>query len=1052
MENKCFLFIFVLLFALNCRLIAQPGQPLFRCPGNIDDSQAFPNPSTGVCNNNISNFLTNHALELVPIHSVNKVKVNLNIIFVQNAAGIGNFQVNNPQHMAYYNAAIGTANAKLNNLQDNSSNSMSCICNSQPDFYNSAYIELVPHYIEIRSNYYFDHMNDPVVNNVGSIFNTSRPFLKEIVQLAKQQPDYGLGGINWVITNHGAAIIDLLNSPPGVGHWQIPSLSEPFSGYVVADRPSFDLSKDMIIHFPDGFLRFLGFANFYAPNNQWWIDGEWIPLIGQLLAHETLHFLDLGDIVGSTNCSENIMNNSSANSPAQKVNLTGCQLRNVFTALYLKTSRTSIVCEDAINSNIIVDQNEIWRNNIKILGDVVIKNGYTLTVTCEVHMSPKGKIIVERGGKLIVDGGLITGDCDDMWKGIIVEGDAPMLQSGSGIVELKNSSVIEHARTAISMNPTHLPWSKTYQNYFGGIVLAENSTIRKGYRGVEFMRYAHGGVKDMSNFKNVIFENLDEGVTNWANDGVTFDHCTFRGIAIRGIHPYDSEVIVKNGTSFEGMPIGVDIITTYPTIFSSKIGLLNTTSQPNEFNCTLYGIYAKSGGNIEPLSILRNNFIQGTAGFHQDGNGQFLVQDNNFANPGQGVRFYDCGSNNNFVITNIFNSNSIGANSNKNNIGLQYLGNCFQNNTNVGINNQNGNISSNQGNLNNAAGNCFDGNVVDINNRIGANSFSYFVLNGTPITSCKYPENANSYNYSVSVTSQNDIYEECMNNSAYSQYNYCGVPESATIADLVSARQRVQEELNLLTQHNTNPWALDYWTHEYEICTQGIDDLIGQKSFWVGPDNLIPDKEAAINYFNSHEDFMNKATAYGIMVSFGEYDRARAYLQALPAENIDEMNFKWIQGINLDYLQNRLEYDLKEENRLLIRQIGRSGGPLNGYARSLYEVLTGERIDVEFANLEGYESHQRNENAYEGEQMSIFAFPSPVQNGRLNITVSGGETRSVLQSTIFDSRGVQWISEFVTSDGASSLDVSSLPPGIYFFRVCDSRNEVLYQTKVVILD
>lgn len=200
------IFLVIYLFSINVGL-AQPGQPLFQCSSHLTPAEELPALSQLACNNNLSTFLTNHSLELVPVNSPRKLKINLNIIFVQNSAGIGNFQVNNPLHLAYYNAAIAEANYKLANLQDNSTNIGGCACNTQPDFYPSTYIEIVPHYVEIQSNYYFDHMNDPVVNGIGSIYNTSRPFLREIVNIAKTKSDYASGGINWVITNHGTAVI-----------------------------------------------------------------------------------------------------------------------------------------------------------------------------------------------------------------------------------------------------------------------------------------------------------------------------------------------------------------------------------------------------------------------------------------------------------------------------------------------------------------------------------------------------------------------------------------------------------------------------------------------------------------------------------------------------------------------------------------------------------------------------------------------------------------------------------------------------------------------------
>lgn len=1034
--------------SFTTQLFAQIDQPLYQCAGVAEEQQPTSNINTVNCNNSIINFWANHMLELVPASSTRKLKINLNIIFVQNASGIGNFQLNDPNHLTLYNNVVNLANKKLSFIEDISANTSSCTCNTQPDFFPSTYIEIIPHYIEVKSDYYFDHMNDPAVNGIGAISNTSRPFMKEIVQLAKLQPGFAFGGINWIVTNHGDATLELLNSPVGVAHWNIPSYWEPFHGNVYADLPSFSFTKDMIIHVPDGYLKFLGYMNFHAPNNEWWINDDWLPATGQLMAHEILHFLDLIDITGQT-CPENLMNNNGSNDAELKKNLTGCQLRKIFQSIHTKTSRTALVCENALETEIVVDQNETWLNNLRIIGDVVIKDGYTLTVTCEVHMSPKGRIIVERGGKLIVDGGLLTGDCSDMWKGIVVEGDVPGFQTKSGIVELKNSAIIENAKDAISMNPTHRPWSDTYQSYFGGIVRAENSTIRNCHRGVEFMRYGYGGIKDLSFFKNTTFENLHEGITNWANDGVSFDHCTFNKIERRAIHPYDSEVIIKNGTSFVETLIGVDALSTYPIIFSSIIGT-EAPAERNNFNCQLYGIHVKAGGNSIPLSIRNNDFTFGTVGFHQDGNGQFNLENNIFTNLAQGSRFYDCGYNQNIVRINRFEANSIGTNSNKNNTGLMYKGNCFQSNSNVDINNQNGGIFPLQGSLLEAAGNCFEGPETDINNKTGYTLY-YTVQQNTPPTSCKYPQNPQLYNYSILPNSESDLYENCSNFPVAPPTLLCNFSENLSIEELKIERQQIVSQLNeILIQDVPGNWEIDYIANKHRYCLQKIDDLIGKKYFTVDGQVSQTDKEAAIDYFNGCGDFANMTTAYGIMVAFGEYQRARAFINTYPASNNEEKNFKWVQGINLDYLESFHEYSLSEENKLLMRQIGESEGPYNGYARALYEVLTNERIEVKFAEIDDTKNQERN--GFTSSLHSISVYPNPVRNGKVIIEgPTMGDTLSpYLELT--DLNGYKWVcSTSITGDN-KTIDVSLLPTGLYMLKIINHTTGELQCKKIIIIN
>jgi hypothetical protein len=54
--------------------------------------------------------------------------------------------------------------------------------------------------------------------------------------------------------------------------------------------------------------------------------------------------------------------------------------------------------------------------------NVVVKQGVTLTITGEVYFSPLAKLIVERGARLVLDGGTLGTSCNDLWQGVEVWG------------------------------------------------------------------------------------------------------------------------------------------------------------------------------------------------------------------------------------------------------------------------------------------------------------------------------------------------------------------------------------------------------------------------------------------------------------------------------------------------------------------------------------------------------------------------------------------------------------------------------------------------------
>jgi hypothetical protein len=174
------------------------------------------------------------------------------------------------------------------------------------------------------------------------------------------------------------------------------------------------------------------------------------------------------------------------------------------------------------------------------LRDLHIINGGILTISGTVFLSPEVDIIVERGGKLIIDGGKLTGTCGNLWNGIDVWGNAsmPQEQTYQGIVEVLNGGIIEFADTAIS----------TYKIdgsslvYTGGIVNAIDAVFNNNYVGICLAPYSNpigGGNK--SAFKRSQFIITDEYYQSgnvvrtspkcglqmsWVN-GINFEGCSF---------------------------------------------------------------------------------------------------------------------------------------------------------------------------------------------------------------------------------------------------------------------------------------------------------------------------------------------------------------------------------------------------------------------------------------------------------------------------------------------------------------------------------------------
>lgn len=173
-------------------------------------------------------------------------------------------------------------------------------------------------------------------------------------------------------------------------------------------------------------------------------------------------------------------------------------------------------------------------------------------------MKSNAKIVVKQGGKLIVDGGIITTEDSKLWPGIEVWGNSAAHQYpvnghyAQGYVELKNGAVIENAECALALwRPNH--WSST-----GGIVHAENATFRNCAKAVHALHYANHhpatGKETAYNsrFRNCTFtiDNGYLGTTAFHKhidldhvNGISFLGCDFLvATGVQGVSPWCSGI------------------------------------------------------------------------------------------------------------------------------------------------------------------------------------------------------------------------------------------------------------------------------------------------------------------------------------------------------------------------------------------------------------------------------------------------------------------------------------------------------------------------------
>ena len=357
-----------------------------------------------------------------------------------------------------------------------------------------------------------------------------------------------------------------------------------------------------------------------------------------------------------------------------------------------------------------------WGSPVYISGNVIVKNGGELKITDTVYFVLPGKIVVEQGGKLIVDNGIITTKNYNPWLGIEVLGDPELNQSptsNQGWVQVINGGTIANAETAIRAGIKTFSEERFNYTQTGGIVQVENAIFSNNQTAIEMLPYNNINI---SYIRHSTFETkatvLNTVVPDYfikliANNIQDISGCTFKNYRNvlepnslargNGIYVFNSNL--KNKCS--------SLITPCPP----------TEYYPNKFTNLYYGIYVLSAGHNSYISVIKNEFENnyrslylsgvtnarvtsndfiintpfeenGGYGMYLDGCTGYWVEDNEFRHNGTsatgiGLIVNNSGTNPNEVYRNRFirleqGISAQGTNKDYNtNIGLQLLCNDF---------------------------------------------------------------------------------------------------------------------------------------------------------------------------------------------------------------------------------------------------------------------------------------------------------------------------------------------------------------------------------------
>ncbi|MFU8845083.1 MAG: metallophosphoesterase family protein, partial [Bacteroidales bacterium] len=152
------------------------------------------------------------------------------------------------------------------------------------------------------------------------------------------------------------------------------------------------------------------------------------------------------------------------------------------------------------------NQHVTWDQNITYADEIRVCSGSTLTITSEVGFVENGKVIVEQGGKLELDGGLLTSvKEDEFWYGIEVWGDPSSNQNpvDQGWVKIQNGGTIINSRQGVvasllEEDPTDGDLTPN-PAYAGGIIQASDAHFINNQTAIQFYDYPHTSVSYFNN-------------------------------------------------------------------------------------------------------------------------------------------------------------------------------------------------------------------------------------------------------------------------------------------------------------------------------------------------------------------------------------------------------------------------------------------------------------------------------------------------------------------------------------------------------------------------
>ena len=659
---------------------------------------------------------------------------------------------------------------------------------------------------------------------------------------------------------------------------------------------------------------------------------------------------------------------------------------------------------------------------MSVFGDLIVKEGVTLTVTSEIYFSNSSRVIVEPNAKFIVDGGLLTSKCGETWKGIKVHGGNTDFD-----VKITNGAVVENtSKAAVSMY-AHEPWPEI-QNFGNGILQADNSTFNNTHLIAEFMSWSP--LPNSSYIRDCVQNGGLWSIVNWNCQGIEISDNVFNDI--------DHSAIVTELGSFNITGNNFNSVKN-DILFNNVSAGISTRIFSNEFNGLEKGY--NSRGTTFGQNIIRNNkFQNGEIGVMNDGHNQYnLVM--NTLNSRVGSVSIDNGAGIADVLDNDFSGNFVGAFPIGKNYDYNFFRNCYS--TTFKDNYIIGAISPVVHGNGGTADNCFthqgndNSNIQDIGGN--PNPFVYIEGNDDPLD-CR---NAILADLSVTRYSLNggNFPTNCGSTltPGVIEGNYF-FPRRSVQNEILEAQNWLSNKLvEIENDPSLSAQEHERFNHIYSTALWRVKSYLFE--FYV-KEGLFED---ARSLYSEELRDDSKVYIFSSYIMKNDLVEARNYLNSIVSESEQMADFISIQNINLDRLPSGPFYEPSQEELNTVKNIAIKRHPYAAYGKALHYAFTGEIISSELPDL-SKEKATTKSIATGQDEKEVAIYPNPF-NAYLNIKATGYEVIEIEVSDFFGKA----VYKGSTDQTKINLPTENWNQGVYLISI-KSAGKMILTEKIVLLN